>query len=339
VDEIELEGTGGGGGQLVIQGQLLKSCPSTVRVQISRTADFAIRSFPTAVEGAEVILEDSRGNRISVNEIEPGIYEEQIPDDNPDMVVQIGEVYLVRVTTSEGSTYVSIPEQLNPVPEADSVSIGIVTREVLNLQDQLETKQFMQFFINTPIAIAGEEDQSRLRWTFENIYRVDETFVPGPGPGPQTCFVSRGINLDKVVVFNGNSLNSDRLNQFLIMEDEIDYRFGLGYLLRISQHSLGRQAYEYWDKVSQAVSLSGGLFEASPGEIIGNIRNINDAEEVVFGYFYVSEEQIISRFVTPDEAGRPKDFCSLDTFTGEQVCLSCITIPDSSKDIPNDWGQ
>ena len=197
----------------------------------------------------------------------------------------------------------------------------------------------MQFFVHTPLEVNGIQEKARIRWTFEVVYRVDETLVPGPGPGPQTCYVSRGHNLDKVVVFNGNEANSGRLDKFFFAEDEIGVRFGLGYLLRINQHSLSKEAHEYWNKVSQAVALSGGLFEASPGEIVGNMSNIDDPSEQVFGYFYASEEYELTRFVTPDQAGNPEDFCSTDLFSGEQVCLSCLTIPFSTQEIPDDWGQ
>jgi hypothetical protein len=123
------------------------------------------------------------------------------------------------------------------------------------------------------------------------------------------------------------------------VEDEIDLTFGLGYLLRINQHSLSSQAYDYWNKVSQAVSLSGGLFEAPPGEIGGNIFNINDPEEKVHGYFYGSAEYKFTRFVTREDAGSPKGLCSLDLFTGEQVCVDCEIIPLSTGEKPEDWGQ
>ena len=339
VDEIALEGTGGGGGQLVIQGQLVKSCPSSVRVRISRTADFAIRSFPTAVQGAEVLLKDQQGNQITVMEIEPGIYQTEITDDDPDLSVAVGKNYQISITTSEGNVYESSFEELYEVPIADSISTGVVTRSVLNIQGESETKQFMQFFVHTPLSPGAQEPPSRLRWTFNHVYRIDETPTEGPGPGPQTCYVSNGLNLGQVVVFNGNASSSNRLNGFLLVEDEIDFRYGLGYLLQVRQHSLGLQAFEYWDKVSEAVALSGGLFEATPGEIPGNIHRLDDDSEVVLGYFYVSEEQLITRFITPDQAGRPTAFCSLSLFRTEDLCFNCVSIENSTKQAPDGWEQ
>lgn len=339
IDEIDLGDTGGGAGKMVIQGQLIKGCPSSIRVRVSRTADFAGRSLPDPVTDAAVFVLNKAGNQLLVPEVEEGIYQLEISDDNPDMSVETGEDYMITVATSEGSRYQSAMERLNTVPKADSVSIMMIEREELGGEGERELKQIMQFFINTSLETNESQQRALLRWTFESIFRVDETFVPGPGPGPATCFVSRGLNLDKVVVFNGNEGNTDRLDNFLFVEDEVDVRFGLGYLLIINQHSLSRGAYQYWDQVSQAVALSGGLFEATPGKIVGNMFSISNKNEEVFGYFYASEEQIITRFVTPDEAGRPEDFCSSSLFSAEQVCLHCELIPFSTKEIPDFWGQ
>jgi hypothetical protein len=214
----------------------------------------------------------------------------------------------------------------------------MIEREELDLNNQRVSKQYLRFFLHTPLESNGSNERARLRWSFESVYRVDETSVSIPPPGPVSCYVTRGINLDKVVVFNGNESNSNRLDGFFLVEDEIGTNFGIGYLLRINQHSLSDGAYEYWMKVSQSVSLSGGLFEASPGEISGNVNNTNDPDEEVFGYFYVSEEYRLTRFVTPDEAGNPRAFCSTDLFSGGGLCVDCETIPVSTGVKPEDWG-
>ena len=99
IDEIDLEGVEGGG-QMAIQGQVIKSCPSSVRVRISRTADFVIRGLPTAVEDAVVILIDQQGNQLTVPELEPGIYQREIESDNPQISIDTGINYQIFVTTS-----------------------------------------------------------------------------------------------------------------------------------------------------------------------------------------------------------------------------------------------
>jgi len=174
IDEIDLEGTGGGAGKMVIQGQLAKNCPSTIRVRVSRTANFAIRSFPAAVENAVVFLEDEVGNQLRVPQVEPGIYQMVIESDNPTISIETGSNYFISVTTSEGSHYNSSLERIKPVPVADSVSIDMIEREELDLNNQRVSKQYLRFFLHTPLESNGSNERARLRWSFESVYRVDE---------------------------------------------------------------------------------------------------------------------------------------------------------------------
>ncbi|GJM29409.1 MAG: hypothetical protein DHS20C17_20440 [Cyclobacteriaceae bacterium] len=339
IDEIELQGNGAKGGQLVIQGSLVKGCPSLVNVRVSRTASFSERDLPTPVVQAQVFLEDRSGNQLLIPQQEPGVYQMELADTSQLLPVVAGNEYRISVTISENGQFQSSWERIHPVPQADSVSLNIVARESLDFNGQVTTNQYIQYLIHSPLKADGATEKARLRWTFESVYQVLETFVPGPGAGPQTCYVTRGLNLDKVVLFNGNETSSDRLEGYFIVEDEIDYQYGIGFLLRIRQNSLSREAHRYWDQVSQAISLSGGLFEASPGVIEGNMSNVNEPEESVLGYFYASEQQDLVRFVNPVEAGSPAHFCSLPAFDGSDPCLDCQSIIFSTKEQPPDWGQ
>jgi hypothetical protein len=140
-----------------------------------------------------------------------------------------------------------------------------------------------------------------------------------------------------VVVFNGDETISNRLDQFMLVEDEAEVRFGLGYLFKAKQQALSREAFHYWNQVNQAVSLSGGLFEATPGKIIGNMYNAQDTNEEVFGYFYAAEEVEITRFVKPSEVGSPAAFCDMTQNAVEDVCTNCTLILFSTKEIPEGW--
>jgi hypothetical protein len=63
------------------------------------------------------------------------------------------------------------------------------------------------------------------------------------------------------------------------------------YSLLVSQHSLSYNAYLYWEKMRAQAGDTGGLFETQPSSSRGNIYNMNDPEEKVLGYFYVSQVQ------------------------------------------------
>jgi len=336
-DQINLDGTGSGAGKMVIQGQLVKGCPSSISINLSLSRDFRSLGLPPPVEGVEVIIQNENGEQLLVPEKDPGFYSMEINEDSTNFNIEFGAHYQLIVNVSDEDRYVSSPEILNEVPSPDSISIALVEREELDINNSPTLNRYVQFRMHTPLATTGARERSFLRWTFESIYQVTEVLVPGPGPGPATCYVSRNIALDKVVVFNGNESNSDRLDDYRVVEDKTEPRFGLGYLLTVNQHSLSREAYRYWDQVGEVVGLSGGLFEATPGKIKGNLVNINDPSEEVFGYFYVSEEQKITRFVKPSEAGMPRQFCDQFQNAAEDVCTNCRSIPFSSTEKPDGW--
>ncbi len=338
IDEIQLDNTGSGAGQLVIQGQLLTGDTTFIKVNISRTADFANRSFPDPVTGATVDLENQIGESVPLFEVASGEY--QLNSDQLSLPVMTGNSYKITVRLSEGSTYESSFEPMLAVPQADSISINLIQREELDNLNQRVLKNFVQFFLHTPLIGAGETDPAFLKWDFEGIYRLDETPPPSnvPGPGPATCFITRGVNLEQVLVYNGNEANGPRLAGFLMVEEEADVRFSQGFLLNVQQQSLSSGSFDYWDKVSQTVGLNGGLFEATPGKIKGNLVSQTNPDEEVLGYFYVSEQRLVQRFVHQDDAGKPPIFCGATGFNaGTATCLNCLSIPFSTRVIPEGW--
>ena len=60
------------------------------------------------------------------------------------------------------------------------------------------------------------------------------------------------------------------------------------YYIVIEQQSLSRDAYTYWKTVKDQSSNSGGIFDAPPTFIKGNMTNPTDKNEIVLGFFSVS---------------------------------------------------
>lgn len=339
IDEISIGDAVLSDKQIVIQGQLLKGNPSFVKVSVSRTADFVARSLPEPVSQAEVILKDDANQQVSLVEVTPGIYQLGIFPQDSSIAIQPGIGYQISVRTAEGTAYESSFETLLEAPQPDSISKDFITREELDEAGGRLIKNILQFFIYTPLE-SGIGDKAYLRWIFQGTYRFDEKPAVGsPVPPPGVCYIKQGLNLDKVVVFNGRESTDSRLTRFMLMEEEVNNRFAIGYQFTVRQQSLSKEAYEYWNKVSQAISLSGGLFEATPGRITGNISNCNDPAEEVLGYFYVSDERIIKKFIDHSEAGSPEALCDNTFNANTQACSNCLSLPFSTKTIPEDWGQ
>jgi hypothetical protein len=98
------------------------------------------------------------------------------------------------------------------------------------------------------------------------------------------------------------------------------------YSLLVSQHSLTYHAFLYWEKMKAQAGDTGGLFETQPSSSRGNIYNVNDPEEKVLGFFYVSRIQKKRITVSEDFEFPVTPFnCPLDT---------ALSVDDFGADYP-----
>ncbi len=56
----------------------------------------------------------------------------------------------------------------------------------------------------------------------------------------------------------------------------------------VRQYALSDKAYVYWDKNKVQSRELGGLYQTQPSQSKSNIHNLNDSNEIVLGFFWVS---------------------------------------------------
>ena len=57
------------------------------------------------------------------------------------------------------------------------------------------------------------------------------------------------------------------------------------YSLLVRQYSLGEEAFYYWNDLKKNSQEQGSLFDSQPALLKSNIRNVNDENEYVLGFF------------------------------------------------------
>jgi hypothetical protein len=60
------------------------------------------------------------------------------------------------------------------------------------------------------------------------------------------------------------------------------------YSCLVSQYSLNEGAYHYWHSKKVEIQESGGIYFSQPSQTVSNIKNINNEQETVLGYFWTS---------------------------------------------------
>lgn len=122
---------------------------------------------------------------------------------------------------------------------------------------------------------------------------------------PLDCWtVSRSVG--EITIASDQFINGNRLTGQLVAR--VPFDDSTPYYLRIGQQSLSEGAYQYWQTVRTLTSNVGGVFDATPATLPGNLHNIKtdgDAalRPTLLGYFQVSARRerlvYINRFAPP----------------------------------------
>jgi len=341
VDEIPLPAPGEAAPPLVIQGRVSKGEPSLIRVQLSLAASFAADDFPERISGAQVSAVDRDGRELLVPEVDKGLYERLVGADEPQSI-EIGRAYQLQVRLPDGRIYHSDFESILPVPRPDSLSYTAITRAAINESGNIEEVPVLQVYLYSPLTLAGTAGKPALKWDFTGVWQLRETDTGSPA-GARSCYVSQGINLDRVVVLDGREVDADYLDRRFLLEEPIDHRFAVGYYLTVIQQSLSPAAYTYWSQVAAVTERSGGLFEKPPASVPGNIRNIADPAEKVLGFFYAGAADTLRKRISLPSDLRPRPNCpanlspSMGIGQVPEECLNCLLWPTSVLQRPPYW--
>jgi len=65
-------------------------------------------------------------------------------------------------------------------------------------------------------------------------------------------------------------------------------RLQIKYSLLVSQYNISNEAYAYWRDIREQITTDDFLFSSQPYQIQGNIKNVSDPDEVVYGFLTVA---------------------------------------------------
>ncbi len=85
------------------------------------------------------------------------------------------------------------------------------------------------------------------------------------------------------------------------------------YSCLVSQYALSEGAYTYFKTKETEIEESGGLYNSQPSQNLSNIKNTNDDQETVLGYFWVSASAQKRVFFEGPYLGE-KGYCAVEPF-------------------------
>jgi hypothetical protein len=319
-------------GILVISGQI-STIEDMSTIYLGITAE--TERMPIPIPNATVILNDDQSGTYQYHaDLErPGFYSANLKG-TP------GTTYFIEITLSSGKVYRSIPEKLPESAGYDSIYYKIETRDFVDGEGAQTTVRFFNLFSKSRLLPA--EKPLFVKWSVREDYIFIPTDFPDPfGNIPPNCFVSQNADPQRIVLYNGEEATASLLPEFLLASRVLDFTFLGRHYFTTYQSSITSEAYAYWQKVNLVANQVGTIFDTPPAKITGNLYNIDDEDEIIFGYFQ-SVNQTQSRFfmLPNDLPFALSPYCRYDARKQPNeyptICIDCTKAPNSSYRRP-DW--
>lgn len=317
------------GGRLAISGQI-----STIKdqniIELGRTADESRIPFP--LSGASIKLLDNSGQAYIFTEgiYRPGVYTLSQFSGIP------GKTYHIQINISSSEVYESAFEQMAQSVGKVSTRYEAKYEEFIDSEGTLLTQPFLKVYANAELP-----PNNYIKWNVWEDFLLSPTDFPDPfGYTPPPCFISQNADPQRVTLFNGVELKASSTSNLLLSSRLFDYSFFERHYFTTYQSSMTKEAYEYWRQLNILANQTGSIFDTPPAEITGNIHNVNDPTEKVYGYFQ-AVNQTFDRFYTLKEDLPFRSTWTTCTYADERNystypprCLECLTVRNSTYNRP-----
>jgi Domain of unknown function (DUF4249) len=264
---------------LVVNG-LITNDSSSYIVKLSFTGNYT-NSLSTpanlTLNGAKVIISDNRGRSAVLKQdvLELGTYRTI----DPNFVGAIGLSYVLEVTLPSGDKYITKPEKLAAVPLILELTYKYVAIETPT------TPNAYQVYVTTKDPAS---EQNFYRWSAYGYSRWQSTGALCSAFGPTICYDFCWVptSYPAVLLYNDANINGNFIKNNPVFLSPIR---ALGnHFIEVTQYSLSKDAYTFWNLYEQQRQRVGSIFDPQPAPIEGNLVNVADPSDIALGYFGAS---------------------------------------------------
>ncbi len=313
-------------------------------LRLSRPGNYNRQVFPK-ITGASVRLSDDQGHTFYYQEV---ILDGKAPFYQLSNVKgETGRTYTLEIDLPNGEQYRSHP-QIMPEPfPLDTVEVHGKWYYSTTANGIVVRAPFAYAYARTK-APAQPKDHY-LHWESEVIYIFDEinpkTYAPIPAS--HQCFLSNPINDQLVAIADLNKYNPGSVVYENVGKRKLDQAFEKRISFAVYQRSIGREAYEYWNKVNKLLNATGTIFDAPPATVPGNVENLTHPNQPALGLFEVGAADTVRVFTGNGQLGdefllQNYPYCQIDYTKGwppvsYPECDNCLLIPGASYEVPWWW--
>ena len=274
---------------LVVEG-LITNLPGPYIIKLSLSSSIE-KPMIIPYSGCTITLIDNLGNSELLTEKTPGNYYTA----ESGMQGTIGNGYSISIVTPDGKTLKTDFQVLKDTIGIDSAYAEYVEKELLGYVYDVPA---LQFFINTKISSVPD---NYFLWTMTETYEydIDHPILYYENKWGDKIFYDTTYNVFKTCwavenvkyIYTGktNNLNNPQIiHQPLHIVTTETKKLTKKYGVLIYQYVIDEQAYNYWQYIEKQSADNDYLFSSQPYAIKGNVKNIDNQDEMVLGYFTVA---------------------------------------------------
>jgi len=271
-----------------------------LRVSLKVARSSGTDYFSQPLRDCQVEIRRGDGLVVKLSEFEGGVYVAPATFEGV-----VGQTYQLHFQTPDGKVYESETERLAASPEIAKIYHQYNRNGILDRTGKQVLYSSLDVFVDFKDP-ADEKNFYLWRWvdfeeqglcaTCEGGRLDSKTKICIPERNSRIIYdyrcenpcweiyYSSDINVFSDVFSNGRQVQARKVAQIPF------YVLGGGFanraaLVEIQQFAISANAYEYYKLLRDQAQNTGSLTDTPPAAIIGNVRNINDPNEEVAGYF------------------------------------------------------
>jgi hypothetical protein len=260
-------------GYLVVEGYI--SGNSVTQYTLSRTISLPGDSAIPAESGAKVQVEGNDNSIYPLVEQTPGVY------GSDTLALSTTAQYRLRISTSNGESYLSDFTAYKPTPAIDSVNWILNSNGVTiyaNTHDPANSTRYYQWTYDQTWSYYSAEQSSVIYQSSTN------TVIPRPLDQQDfQCWISAADA--NILIGSSAKLAQDVIYEFPLLQIPLNSQpLSVEYSILVKQYALTQDGYNFLGLMQSNTESLGSIFDVQPSEIIGNIHCINNPAEQVIGY-------------------------------------------------------
>jgi len=322
------------GSYLVVEGVINSGADSTI-IRLSRTVALSGKTTSAAELNAQVAVVSSNNVTYPLADMGNGQYAS-----GPLNLDQTRQ-YRLMITTASGNRYASDFEAVKNTPPIDSVGYTIQSDGIniyANTHDPNNATRYYRYDYD-------ETWQFRSKYSSNFVTNGKKIVVRTQAQIINNCFGNDRSNT--ILLASSAKLTQDVIYQTPVTQvPSTSEKIETKYSILVKQYALTEDAYNFWQNLKKNTEQLGGLFDAQPSNINGNIHCISNPAEPVIGYISVCNVQTKRIFVTNQQL--PQGWVPTYPYACEEdsalychfvICqndVALFLIPKGSTEIPVD---